>query len=413
MFPTGLPDTAAECVAELEEIERLKSALCARQAKITARLDEPGLRAVGSGRVSEKAMATEVGLARHESPARGGRLLRLARALVEDHPLVLNLLESGDLNERRAEIIITETSHLHLAQRRAADAAIVDKLAQLPCLGDRALAEETRRIVFRLDSEAATRRRERAHRERHVRSRTRGDGSGEVTGVVADWQAAAIMAALGARAAQLIAEGDERTRAQIVADLFVERLSGMTSATGVPVMLDLLMPVETLFGETEEPAQIAGLGPIPAPVARDLLAASPATRTAIRRLFADTDHLIAMESQARLYPKALAEFIRLRDRRCRTPWCDASIRHTDHITDAARGGQTSEHNGQGLCAGCNYTKQHPDLHHTVTSAPDLEPHTTVITTPAGASYDSRAPTPPGNPADHFIQTRPGVWTRVA
>jgi hypothetical protein len=232
-FP--LPDTAPACVAELEELERLKSAICARQAKITARLDEPDLRAAGTSRITEKAMATEVGLARHESPSRGSRLLRLARALVDDHPLVLGLLECGDLNERRAEIIVNETSHLDVADRRVADAAIVDKLAQLPCLGDRDLAEETRRIVHRLDAEAAERRRAKALRDRHVRARTRGDGTGEVTGVVADWQAAAIMASLGARADLLIAQGDERTRAQILADLYVERLAGLLGASGVPV----------------------------------------------------------------------------------------------------------------------------------------------------------------------------------
>jgi hypothetical protein len=413
MFPSPLPDTAPACVEELEDLERLKSAICARQAKITARLDEPDLRAAGTSRITEKAMATEVGLARHESPSRGSRLLKLARALVDDHPLVLGLLECGDLNERRAEIIVNETSHLDLAERRVADAAIVDKLAQLPCLGDRDLAEETRRIVYRLDTEAAERRRAKALRDRHVRARTRGDGTGEVTGVVADWQAAAIMASLGARADLLIAQGDERSRAQILADLYVERLAGLPGASGVPVMLDLLMPVETLFGESDEPAEVPGVGPIPAGVARDLLDASPEARTAIRRLFSDTDHLIAMESRTRLFPKSLGEFIRLRDRRCRTPWCDAPVRHIDHITDAATGGKTSEHNGQGLCVSCNHAKQHPRLRHHVTSRPDLEPHTTVITTPAGASYDSRAPAPPGNPADHFVQTRPGVWTRIA
>jgi len=318
-----------------------------------------------------------------------------------------------DINERRAEIIVNETSHLHLAERRAADAAVLDKLAELPCLGDRALAEEVRRIVYRLDSEAALRRRERALRDRHVRARASADGTGEVTGVVADWQMAAIMASLGARADLLISQGDERTRAQILADLYVERLAGLPGASGVPVMVDLVLPVETLLGESDEPGEVPGIGPIPADLARDLIDASPAARTALRRLFADTDHLVAMESQARIFPKDLADFIKLRDRRCRTPWCDAPTRHTDHVEDATVGGVTSEHNGQGLCAFCNYATQHPRLRHTVTSIADLQPHTTLVTTPAGASYDSRAPAPPGNPADQFIQTHPGVWTRIA
>lgn len=49
----------------------------------------------------------------------------------------------------------------------------------------------------------------------------------------------------------------------------------------------------------------------------------------------------------------------VRDGRCRTPWCDAPIRHGDHVTDAAEGGPTSLDNGQGLCERCNKTKNLP------------------------------------------------------
>jgi len=405
-----LLDTAGECVAELEEIERLKSAMCARQARLTARLDETGVRTS----TSERAMATEVGLARRESPHRGARFLKLARALVEDHPEVLGLLEAGELNERRAEVIVNETADLALPDRRAADAAIADHLLEHPVLGDRDIADAARRIVLRIDEAAAVRKRERAHKARHVESRTRADGCGEVTGVIADWQMAAILSSLDERADLLKAQGDERTRAQLKADLFVERLTGQVIATSVPVRIDLVVPVESLLAGGTEPAEIPGLGPIPASIARELILASPQARTVIRRLFADTEHLVAMESTQRVFHGLLRQFIELRDRRCRTPWCDAPIRHGDHVQDAAEGGPMSLHNGQGLCEGCNYTKQDPGITHEVVSEDVIEPHTTRVTTPAGASYDSRAPAPPGsNPRDHFIQRRPGVWTRVA
>ncbi len=410
MFPIDLPDTARECVEELDEVERLKSALCARQARLTARLDQSGIRTT----TSQKAMATEVGLARHESPARGARLLKLARALVEDHPEILGLLDSGDLNERRAELIINETADLALADRRAADLAIAARIHAEPTLGDRDLTDLARRIVTRIDEEAATKRRERAHRDRTVTARPRTDGTGEVTGVVADWQMAAIMASLGARADYLRHQGDERTRAQLLADLFVERLAGLPGASAVPVHLDVIMDAETLLGEGHEPAEIPGLGPIPASVARRLLDASPLTRTRIRRLFADTDHLVAMESTSRTFDGLLREFIKLRDRRCRTPWCDAAIRHLDHPQPVHQGGVTSLHNGQGLCEACNYAKEDPGITHRVISEDVIEAHTTRITTPTGTTYHSRAPDPPRtNPQDHFIQTHPGVWTLIA
>ncbi len=41
------------------------------------------------------------------------------------------------------------------------------------------------------------------------------------------------------------------------------------------------------------------------------------------------------------------------------PFCDAPIRHIDHITPRSEGGQTSAANGQGLCERCNHAKQAP------------------------------------------------------
>ena len=75
----------------------------------------------------------------------------------------------------------------------------------------------------------------------------------------------------------------------------------------------------------------------------------------LRRLYATpgTGELVAMDSKARFFPTALALFILLRDRFCRTPWCGAPIRHSDHAHTAADGGETSSVNGQGLCVACN------------------------------------------------------------
>lgn len=110
--------------------------------------------------------------------------------------------------------------------------------------------------------------------------------------------------------------------------------------------------------------RIPGHGGIPADHVRDLVrrtlrsgggAGEP--QVWIRRLFTDAvGQLAAMESASRLAPRGLAEFIVLRDQTCRTPWCDAPIRHVDHIIPVAEGGPTTAVNGQGLCEACNYAK---------------------------------------------------------
>lgn len=83
-----------------------------------------------------------------------------------------------------------------------------------------------------------------------------------------------------------------------------------------------------------------------------------AAKLFLRRLFTDPDtgQLVAMDTQARILPEGTRRFLIARDQICRTPWCDAPIRHID---PAARGGATSVGNGQELCANCNDTKESP------------------------------------------------------
>ena len=59
----------------------------------------------------------------------------------------------------------------------------------------------------------------------------------------------------------------------------------------------------------------------------------------------------------RTFPAGLAKFLVLRDQTCRTPWCDAPVRHRDHVVPVEEGGATSAGNGQGLCEACNHAKQ--------------------------------------------------------
>ena len=79
----------------------------------------------------------------------------------------------------------------------------------------------------------------------------------------------------------------------------------------------------------------------------------------LRRLYEHprAPELVAIEAHARAFPAALARFIRLRDRTCRGPHCNAPIRHIDHIRPHAAGGSTCLDNGQGTCAFCNDKEQ--------------------------------------------------------
>ncbi|MBT2554996.1 HNH endonuclease, partial [Arthrobacter sp. ISL-5] len=127
----------------------------------------------------------------------------------------------------------------------------------------------------------------------------------------------------------------------------------------------------------------------------------------LRRLYTapGTGELTAMDSRARLFPPGLRRFIQVRDHTCRTPYCDAPIRHHDHIVPWHRGGTTSHGNGAGLCEACNHTKEAPGWRAEPRPGPgDPRPgetgrlrHTLKIQTPTGHSYHSTAPPLPGTP----------------
>jgi len=147
------------------------------------------------------------------------------------------------------------------------------------------------------------------------------------------------------------------------------------------VMTDL-----SLFGTSEHPAHLEGFGPVPAELARELVSDACTREEAVwlRRLYTSpgTGELVAMDARSRCFPPGLARFIRLRDRVCRTPWCDAPIRHIDHAHDHHHGGPTTAVNGQGLCQACNHATQAPAWHARPSPSPGAGPgHGIETTTP--------------------------------
>jgi hypothetical protein len=144
----------------------------------------------------------------------------------------------------------------------------------------------------------------------------------------------AVYATLTKIADQTRAAGDERSRGQVMADELVARITGHDRASDVPVTVNLVMDPETLFGAADQPAHVDGYGPIPAATARRLVRDTSAAAW-VRRLFIrpGAGSLAAVDARRREFSPALRDLLTFRDRTCRTPWCDALIRHADHVVD--------------------------------------------------------------------------------
>ncbi|MFC0223805.1 HNH endonuclease [Nocardioides zeicaulis] len=403
LVPSG---DAVDLLDGIEALQRLKAAAAAAEVVLTARFADlagrEDARADRSGRrTPPRAMTVgaEVAAATAASPWAGEQRVLLSRRLRDDLPHTLTALGRGELTEARAFAVAREVDHLDPDQRRRVD----DDLApRLPGLGDVRLRQAVRRACPTVAADAEARRHRRARADRRVTSRRLDDGTGQLVATLPLEDLAAARAALEAAAAGARAAGDDRTGGQVRADTLVARLTGRDPSTeATPVRVELVIGIESLVGNGAEPGLVLGEGFLPAALCTDLVRrASAAAKASLRRLFASPDDraLVAMESTSRRFDGALAELLDLRDRRtCRTSWCDAAVRHHDHVVPASRGGATSAANGQGLCERCNYVKEGPGWA-SWTSHPPGHPHRLETVSEHLRFTRSTAPPLPGGAA---------------
>jgi len=419
--PAGLGDAAR--VELLGVLESLKGAAAAAQARVSvdfanSQITQRLAQGVPAGKAGA-GLGAQVALARRESPSRGSRHLGLARALVEEMPHTLRALSGGLITEWTATVVARATACLTVEDRRRVDEALSDKLAGMT---DRRAEAAANALAYQLDPHAFVTRGRKAVQDRKVTVRPAPDVMSYLTAHLPVAEGIACWAALDQAAKSLKAAGDDRSVDQIRADTLVARVTGIDPVVrGFDVELNLVMTDTSLFGTASTAARLAGYGPVPAPLARDLARTGstrpdlnphpdPSTGHAgapgsadlagvadrvkvwVRRLFTDPveDTLAHRDPRRRAFTGSLRETLIARDITCRTPWCDAPVRHADHILPHAQAGQTSLDNGQGLCEACNYTKQTPGwTHHPITL-----PHGTTtirITTPTGHTHHTTPP----------------------
>ena len=391
---------AADGIDVITALETLKCASAAAQAQLTdavatAISDERKQ----SGKPKSqwrRGIPSQIGLARRESPHRGGTHLGLARALVHEMPHTMARLRAGDLNEWRVTILVRETACLTAEDRGAIDERLCADPATLADAGDRTIEGRARALACRLDPASQVKRRAKAFSNRRTGTRPAPDFMCSFTALTSMERAVCMWATLKRDADRLVnTPGETRTRDQIMADLAFDRITGASTAAGPPVTVDVVLPDTALLSGNGGSAYLPGYGDIPSDVAQKLVreALDSETLVALRRLYAnpDTGALTAMESKSRTFPTALARLIDVRDRTCRTPWCDAPIRHHDHIKPYAAGGETTAENGAGLCAACNYAKEGEGWTARPERTGSRELHRYKVITPTGHTYVSTAP----------------------
>ena len=251
-------------------------------------------------------LCDELGLALAESPGTADRLID-SSLRCRDHPAVLarvgQPIQDGGWSMRHADALLDAIAGLGLT--REVQQQVVDLVADHPdALTPHHVRKAAHAAVMVLDPEGAERRLSKARANRRVGADTLSDGSASFWAAGTASQIASVMASIDCLAGPK-QPGDQRTLDQRRFDAFMDLICGRA----IPGQWQALVVValETLTGQSEQPAEIPGFGLIPASEARDLVA-----RAELRRAVLDEHgQLLSIDSQ--LHRPDLQEIVSLQE----------------------------------------------------------------------------------------------------
>ncbi len=283
--------------ADADPVERVKAAQivmsCASAVQLEAMVDVSVLEPVvwAQGRPVDPAPA-EIGLALAVTTGAAARQLDLATDLCEGLPGVLAALRAGYIDYAKAVEIASRSCELDPAARselaaRACEYAAGHTRGQLRAWLERQLID--------LDPEAAERRRKKACRKRRVWHQPEPDGMATIGVYTTAQEAAAVMAAITAKAANIDGPIDANR-----VDMLVALCLGTELGAPVPVQV-----IETPAGPV-----LAGHGPISREHAGSVC--ENATRIMLVRPGATIGYRPGVD---------LRRWVKARDRHCRFPGC--------------------------------------------------------------------------------------------
>lgn len=381
---------ALDAVGRLDALIALDRQLCALEARkrellaVIADLDS----------TRHHWSVEEVGAAlRLSGGATRGRLAG-AQQLVHHLPATLAQLRDGQLSPDHAEAIVRGSYRLPDSMLPKFEERVLARAGEQTVPG---LKQSVARAVVALDPGRAEQRHQRALADRSVRIASGDDGMAWLMALLPAEDAHAIYARLdsAARAAVAGAADDDRTLEQRRADLLVATVLHAEKAEkaelptwqGRSPVVEVVVPLTSLVGTSDEPAWLTGFGPITAEQARRI--AHDPTGT-WRRLLTDpvTGRPLDYGTSRYRPPSHLVDHVISRDGTCAFPYCDHAARRSDldHVIPFPDG-PTSADNLQAL---------HRRHHNAKTeggwsvAGVDESGRTTWIS-PQGRTYHSRPP----------------------
>ncbi|MFD2419544.1 HNH endonuclease signature motif containing protein [Amycolatopsis pigmentata] len=336
-----------------------------------------------AGQPSNVALELSLGLAISKRTAQ--YQIGLAHALVTRLPNTLEAMWRGEIDTYKASRVYEPTAMLSDEHARAVDAIMAARLAGKD---PSSVRRSTNRAVARVDPDGHAERCARRRAQRRVELIPLDDGMANLSSHLPVEDAVAGYARIDIEAKRRRRRDKSRTldqhRADVHTELLLAESPGVKSAPRAEVFL--YMDMSTWLGLNNHPAEMAGMGVIPAWLARHI---ANGPNTTLRRIITDpaTGQIVSVGRKAYRPPVDLARLIHARDRECRVPTCHRPAQHceTDHVDDwYALSGETADDNLSSLCAREHHTKDLPGWSYQL----DKDTGTFTITTPTNDRYTS-------------------------
>lgn len=289
-----------------------------------------------------------------------------ARVLTNHLPATCQALAVGDISPSHATLIARETSEAIKRGISTEDLIHIENraLAHAEFHTPAQVGRKIRTLIAQISPETFEESVAIALDTRSVHMYPESDGMATVIALLPAEDAQTVMLAINTLVETQSSLADSRSiemkRADALAAIcgdILARISDEHQPHRRPVTINITMDLPTALGMADNPAELAGYGPIPASVARTLSADAK-----WRRFITDplTGNLLDYGRETYVPPQPLVDFLTARDRICRFPGCSqpSRISDIDHAIPWEEGGPTSPTNLGLLCRRHHRMKTH-------------------------------------------------------
>ena len=309
-----------------------------------------------------------------------------ARVLTNHLPATCQALAIGDISPSHATLIARETSEAIKRGISTEDLIHIENraLAHAEFHTPAQVGRKIRTLIAQISPETFEESVAIARDTRSVHIYPESDGMATVIALLPAEDAQTVMLAINALVESQHSQDDARTRPDSHSDartmdmkradartMDMKRADALATICGDilariadehqphrrPVTINITMDLPTALGMADNPAELAGYGPIPASVARTLSADGK-----WRRFITDplTGNLLDYGRETYVPPQPLVDFLTARDRICRFPGCSqpSRISDIDHAIPWEEGGHTAPGNLGLLCRRHHRMKTH-------------------------------------------------------